>query len=209
MRPSVVLVVAIAAAVAALACTDPPPTRAVTLTSCEVVDGEPVDDGACTTCTAPLPEPTDEGDPDQPYEPHPDDDTPLTETQLEALTEVLGGGATARARTDRGPGPRVERGPIADAPGCNGFPDTVCTTHCCAAHDICYDKNKCTWKSWCGVEGAACNGCNARVVQCLARYGLFGCQLGPNPPCAQWKCGCNQRECYDATTKRHYCAAQC
>lgn len=173
------------------------------------------------TCVVPVADVTADGDPTVPDGYDPEDDGPLTpdveedgpvqlsENAMLDLAAALGANAKA---SPTGLGGGLGGGGdvvVEDAPGCNGYPDTVCTTHCCALHDICYDKNNCTWKSWCGLETAKCAGCNVRVAQCILRYGLFGCQLGTPKPCSTWKCGCNQHECYDAKTKKHYCAAAC
>lgn len=213
-------------------CTTDDQTFEVRLSTCTTVEeavGTSADDVPCTTCTVTWPVATETGDPTQDDGYDPDDDTPLTEgpepvepgpitttarlseNQMLALAGALGVGRKAGAPGTADPAADGMTGDvvIADAPGCNGYPDTVCTTHCCALHDICYDKNKCTWKSWCGLESAACAGCNLRVATCIAAYGLFGCQLGNPPPCKAWKCGCDKHECYDAKTKKHYCAASC
>ena len=104
---------------------------------------------------------------------------------------------------------------IPDSPGCDGYPDTVCTTFCCATHDRCYAANGCTAASWCtGQGGAPCDACNGAVAGCIANYGLYGCQIdwpfdGKPAACTTFPCGCNAQECFDARTGATYCAASC
>ena len=102
----------------------------------------------------------------------------------------------------------------ADCPGCDGYPDTVCTTHCCAEHDRCYARNGCTAASWCDGKTDACDDCNAAVVGCILTYGLWGCKVdwpfdGQPRACEAFRCGCDKEECFDAATNRTYCAASC
>lgn len=68
--------------------------------------------------------------------------------------------------------------------GCDGIPDfleTACRLECCAEHDECYDKNKCTsnsWKSDCSVE---CDLCNYNVKECFKKC-LFTNNDNPQKP---------------------------
>ncbi len=58
----------------------------------------------------------------------------------------------------------------ANEPGCDGLHwlDTTIFRPCCDAHDRCYEKNGCTWKSWWEFwSGWKCVGCNIGVTICI------------------------------------------
>mmetsp|Transcript_22385 Transcript_22385/g.24963 ORF Transcript_22385/g.24963 Transcript_22385/m.24963 type:complete len:150 (+) Transcript_22385:248-697(+) len=84
-----------------------------------------------------------------------------------------------------------------DKPGCDDFPDTVCTTPCCADHDHCYHINKCTFKSWMNPYASKeCKACNDAVVSCM-NSNMFCCSStfkGYAP------CGCETHRCYSRET---------
>jgi hypothetical protein len=59
----------------------------------------------------------------------------------------------------------------ANEPGCDGFHwlDNTIFRPCCDAHDRCYEKNGCTWKSWWQWwSGWTCNLCNLGVAICIS-----------------------------------------
>lgn len=109
----------------------------------------------------------------------------------------------------------LEAGIPTDSPGCDWFPDTVCTTYCCAQHDRCYDTYDCSSSSWCtGQGGQDCDDCNNDAVECILDYGLIGCKInwpfdGRPRACEDFPCGCNYQECYDDDTGETYCAKNC
>jgi hypothetical protein len=124
------------------------------------------------------------------------------------------GSGSARIIEDRIFDPILEPTIPLDAPGCDWFPDTVCTTPCCAKHDECYDLNDCEASSWCtGQGGDACDECNSDAVDCLLENGLIGCKInwpfdGEPRECESFPCGCSQHECYSPELGR-YCADSC
>jgi hypothetical protein len=105
-------------------------------------------------------------------------------------------------------------GAVADCPGCDGYPDTVCTTYCCAEHDRCYAANGCTAGSWIDGKTDVCDDCNSAVVACIASYGLWGCKIdwpgdGQPAACTTFPCGCDLEECFDARTGITSCKPSC
>jgi len=82
-----------------------------------------------------------------------------------------------------------------DNPGCDIPPPfkyytdlNPCFLKCCAKHDACYKKNKCTQKSWGatflpGVCLLACPQCNIDVMDCFA-----GCVAGQDPGGKKYFC---------------------
>lgn len=56
-----------------------------------------------------------------------------------------------------------------DAPGCDWIElYGKCAIGCCAEHDRCYNKNRCTWVSWLWPQGLSCDACNINVTWCIA-----------------------------------------
>ena len=62
-----------------------------------------------------------------------------------------------------------------DTAGCDGVADTLenpCRLRCCAEHDECYDKFKCSKSSWVKKDGCvpgACAGCNRVARNCFIK----------------------------------------
>lgn len=71
--------------------------------------------------------------------------------------------------------PRVE----ANEPGCDylHWLDGTVFRPCCDRHDICYQKNGCTSKSWFWGGQWACAACNAFAVSCFTSYFGPECDL--------------------------------
>lgn len=101
-----------------------------------------------------------------------------------------------------------------DEPGCDWFPDTVCTTYCCAYHDACYDVHDCTGWSWLwnlipwGDWWNQCAKCNADALSCVN-----DCinEFTDGVPAREYFCGPGMQFCYDddACGGRYYCAKSC
>jgi len=82
-----------------------------------------------------------------------------------------------------------------DNPGCDVplpykyYTDlSSCYLKCCAAHDACYKKNKCTQKSWIptflpGTCTFACPQCNIDAISCFV-----GCAAGKDPGGPKYFC---------------------
>jgi hypothetical protein len=68
----------------------------------------------------------------------------------------------------------------ANEPGCDGLHwlDGSIVRPCCDAHDLCYEKYGCTWKSWWTWWSSwKCTGCNIAVVFCInSRFPPFSQQ---------------------------------
>jgi hypothetical protein len=105
-----------------------------------------------------------------------------------------------------------------DAPGCDSYADTVCTTACCADHDRCYEKYNCTSSSWTGDDhphgqwcADQCDGCNSAAASCISAHGLIGCHDSwyGDDSCLDNPCGCDNDECYDDNTNTSYCRSDC
>ena len=96
------------------------------------------------------------------------------------------------------------RGEVAfDDPGCDNYPDTVCTTQCCATHDVCFELNDCNAWSWLPFVGSEeCDNCNSDVAGCLGSA-LNGCD------CEMQACGCDMHTCFDDDTGAYWCAQSC
>jgi RHS repeat-associated protein len=81
-----------------------------------------------------------------------------------------------------------------DTAGCDGVPDVIegpCTLRCCARHDECFDKWKCTGASWYKKDGCfprQCNKCNKDARDCFTR--------------------CTYRRNHNANWETYYCAKQ-
>ena len=75
---------------------------------------------------------------------------------------------------------KIEPTLSADA-GCDGLHwlDGSVFRPCCDRHDLCYDKNGCTTKSWYWLESWSCAYCNVSVVSCFQMAGTdpYSCWL--------------------------------
>jgi hypothetical protein len=63
-----------------------------------------------------------------------------------------------------------------DSAGCDGLHwlDGSIFRPCCDRHDLCYEANGCTYRSWFFLEGWSCQMCNVEVVVCFATFGGGG-----------------------------------
>ncbi len=87
-----------------------------------------------------------------------------------------------------------EAGLMEDNPGCDWFPDTRCTLHCCYNHDVCFAQNSCSASSWVPFVGStACKNCNSVAQGCILRACAYGLEGDPS-----------QDECFDAACNVHY-----
>jgi hypothetical protein len=88
-----------------------------------------------------------------------------------------------------------------DHQGCDspagGF--TASCGSCCDTHDICYCQNGCTSRSWFGLQGATCFGCNLSVTGCITACLANG---GNRPSSCVAAGSCNQswEQCDDEGT---------
>ena len=76
-----------------------------------------------------------------------------------------------------------------DLPGCDWFPDTLCTLGCCADHDQCYDENGCSVTSWFQIGASLeCRNCNDTVVSCILRGCYYTGVSRDNDSCYDNEC---------------------